>query len=155
MPTSVDIVLPPITGQGWASGLEGIAKTSAADPPIAAISKEVEGIKVELAMWWNSSPREVALCFTNNIPQRDGGTHQAGFRQALTRVVMKYAEELAKKAPHYVRMAKLLTGVSLDNSITEHLQLERHGIADSMATEDLRKGVETFFSGGTPEFHGR
>ncbi|RYJ03597.1 MAG: DNA topoisomerase (ATP-hydrolyzing) subunit B [Acetobacteraceae bacterium] len=66
-------------------------------PPIAAVSKEVEGIKVELAMWWNNSPREVALCFTNNIPQRDGGTHQAGFRQALTRVVMKYAEDLAKK----------------------------------------------------------
>ncbi|SDD26592.1 DNA topoisomerase (ATP-hydrolyzing) subunit B [Belnapia rosea] len=66
-------------------------------PPIAAISKESEGIRVELAMWWNNSPREVALCFTNNIPQRDGGTHQAGFRQALTRVVMKYAEELAKK----------------------------------------------------------
>jgi enoyl-CoA hydratase/carnithine racemase len=65
------------------------------------------------------------------------------------------AEELAKKAPHYVRMAKHLCGVSLDNSITEHLQLERHGIADSMATEDLRQGVETFFSGGTPEFHGR
>lgn len=65
------------------------------------------------------------------------------------------ADELAKKAPHYVRMAKLLCGVSLDNSITEHLQLERHGIADSMATEDLRNGVETFFGGGTPEFHGR
>jgi len=65
------------------------------------------------------------------------------------------AAELAKKAPHYVRMAKYLCGVSLDNSITEHLQLERHGIADSMATEDLRQGVETFFSGGTPEFHGR
>jgi 2-(1,2-epoxy-1,2-dihydrophenyl)acetyl-CoA isomerase len=65
------------------------------------------------------------------------------------------AEELAKKAPHYVRMAKQLCGVSIENSITDHLQLERHGIADSMATEDLRKGVETFFSGGTPEFHGR
>jgi 2-(1,2-epoxy-1,2-dihydrophenyl)acetyl-CoA isomerase len=65
------------------------------------------------------------------------------------------AGELAKKAPHYVRMAKYLCGVSLDNSITEHLQLERHGIADSMATEDLRNGVETFFGGGTPEFHGR
>jgi 2-(1,2-epoxy-1,2-dihydrophenyl)acetyl-CoA isomerase len=65
------------------------------------------------------------------------------------------ADELAKRAPHYVKMAKLLCGVSLDNSITEHLQLERHGIADSMATEDLRSGVETFFGGGTPEFHGR
>jgi len=65
------------------------------------------------------------------------------------------AEKLAKLAPHYVKMAKRLVGVSIENSITEHLQLERHGIADSMATEDLRNGVETFFSGGTPEFHGR
>ena len=65
--------------------------------PISLISKETEGIRVELAMWWTNSPRELALCFTNNSPQRDGGTHQAGFRQALTRVVMKYAEDLAKK----------------------------------------------------------
>ncbi len=65
------------------------------------------------------------------------------------------ADELAKKAPHYVRMAKKLVGVSIENSINDHLQLERHGIADSMATEDLRNGVETFFGGGTPEFHGR
>jgi len=67
-------------------------------PPLSLISKDTDiGIRVELAMWWNNSPREVALCFTNNIPQRDGGTHQAGFRQALTRIVMKYAEDLAKK----------------------------------------------------------
>jgi 2-(1,2-epoxy-1,2-dihydrophenyl)acetyl-CoA isomerase len=75
--------------------------------------------------------------------------------EELTAAARAKAEDLAKKAPHYVRMAKQLVGVSLDNSITEHLQLERHGIADSMATEDLRNGVETFFSGGTPEFHGR
>ncbi|WP_419900841.1 DNA topoisomerase (ATP-hydrolyzing) subunit B [Roseomonas sp. USHLN139] len=66
-------------------------------PPISLKAKEGTGIQVELAMWWNNSPHEQALCFTNNIPQRDGGTHQAGFRQALTRVVMKYAEDLAKK----------------------------------------------------------
>jgi 2-(1,2-epoxy-1,2-dihydrophenyl)acetyl-CoA isomerase len=65
------------------------------------------------------------------------------------------ATELAAKAPHYVRMAKTLCGVSIENSLTEHLQLERHGIADSMATEDLRNGVTAFFGGGTPEFHGR
>jgi 2-(1,2-epoxy-1,2-dihydrophenyl)acetyl-CoA isomerase len=73
----------------------------------------------------------------------------------LTEAARAKAEKLAKMAPHYVRMAKQLVGVSIENSITEHLQLERHGIADSMATEDLRQGVETFFSGGTPEFHGR
>ncbi len=66
------------------------------------------------------------------------------------------AEKLAAKAPHYVRMSKLLCGQSIENSLTEHLQLERHGIADSMATEDLRAGVEAFFGGGgKPEFKGR
>ena len=65
------------------------------------------------------------------------------------------AEKLAEKAPYYVRKAKELTGVSIENGITEHLQLERHGIADSMATEDLRIGVEAFFGGKKAEFVGR
>lgn len=65
------------------------------------------------------------------------------------------AEKLGAMAPHYVRMAKRLAGESIEHNLTEHLQLERHGIADSMATEDLRNGVEAFFGGGTPEFHGR
>jgi 2-(1,2-epoxy-1,2-dihydrophenyl)acetyl-CoA isomerase len=65
------------------------------------------------------------------------------------------AGELAKKAPHYVKMAKRLCGVSIENGITEHLQLERHGIADSMGTEDLREGAIAFFSGETPIFRGR
>lgn len=64
------------------------------------------------------------------------------------------ATELAAKAPHYVRMAKSLIGDSLEHSLTEHLQLERHGIADSMATEDLRRGVTAFKAGETPEFNG-
>ena len=65
------------------------------------------------------------------------------------------AEKLAAKAPHYVRMVKVLCGQSIENSLTEHLQLERHGIADSMATEDLRNGVAAFFSGEKPVFEGR
>ena len=65
------------------------------------------------------------------------------------------AGKLAEKAPHYVRMAKLLCGVSIENSIADHLQLERHGIADSMATEDLRAGVTAFFGGEKPRFEGR
>jgi 2-(1,2-epoxy-1,2-dihydrophenyl)acetyl-CoA isomerase len=64
------------------------------------------------------------------------------------------ASKLATKAPHYVRMAKLLLHESIENSLNDHLQLERHGIADSMATEDLRRGVTAFFAGEQPEFKG-
>jgi len=73
----------------------------------------------------------------------------------LMGVARERAEKLAKKAPFYVRKAKELAGVSIENSLTEHLQLERHGIADSMATEDLRNGVEAFFGGDKPVFEGR
>jgi len=65
------------------------------------------------------------------------------------------ATALAARAPHYVRMSKLLVGRSLENSLTDHLQLERHGIADSMATEDLREGVTAFLDGRQAEFQGR
>jgi 2-(1,2-epoxy-1,2-dihydrophenyl)acetyl-CoA isomerase len=64
------------------------------------------------------------------------------------------ARELAAKAPHYVRMSKLLVAQSLDNTLADHLQVERHGIADSMATEDLREGVSAFFEGREATFRG-
>ncbi|MEJ6781745.1 DNA topoisomerase (ATP-hydrolyzing) subunit B [Aminobacter sp. Piv2-1] len=74
------------------------AKKPLIEKPIA-IKAERDGITVEVAMWWNDSYHENVLAFTNNIPQRDGGTHLAGFRGALTRQVTGYAESsgLTKK----------------------------------------------------------
>jgi DNA gyrase subunit B len=73
-------------------------KTAVMESPIY-IKGEKDDITVEVAMWWNDSFHESVLPFTNNIPQRDGGTHVAGFRGALTRTITRYAQEsgIAKK----------------------------------------------------------
>ncbi|WP_099828046.1 DNA topoisomerase (ATP-hydrolyzing) subunit B [Oceaniglobus indicus] len=74
------------------------SKTPVIDDPIYVIG-EKDGITVEVAMWWNESYNEMVLPFTNNIPQRDGGTHLSGFRGALTRTLNLYAgaSGIAKK----------------------------------------------------------
>ena len=73
-------------------------KSSVMPEPIYVVG-ERDDIGIEAALWWNDSYHENVLPFTNNIPQRDGGTHLAGFRGALTRTIQKYAQDsgIAKK----------------------------------------------------------
>jgi DNA gyrase subunit B len=95
---------PHIEEMVYQGGLEAFvryldrAKHPLMQKPIYVIA-EKDGITVECALWWNDSYHEQTLCFTNNIPQRDGGTHLAGFRGALTRQIIGYGESsgLTKK----------------------------------------------------------
>jgi DNA gyrase subunit B len=97
-------VEPKETKLHYDGGLEAFvrfldrAKSPLIGKPVM-LKTEKDGMTVECALWWNDSYHENMLCFTNNIPQRDGGTHLAGFRGALTRVVNGYANDsgIAKK----------------------------------------------------------
>ncbi len=106
-------------------------KTAIHTPPIVT-GAERGLISVECAMQWNNGYHETCLCFTNNIPQRDGGTHLAGFRTALTRTVNKYAEDNGVLKREKI----LLTGEDIREGLTCVLAIKMPDPKFSSQTKD-------------------